>query len=116
MVLEFSASLPALYGGLTVAEACAAAAADGFTCVELWEAPARPDWPDTAQALATHGLSLTSVNTGAGDPPAFGTAADPTAATTWRGEFVETLEFARSCGAAAVNILAGARVVGQTRT
>ena len=54
MVLELSASLPALYGGRPFAAACAAAAADGFTCVELWAPPQRQDWPDALQALAAH--------------------------------------------------------------
>src|SRR4051812_2196629 len=115
MVLELSASIPALYGGLPLAAASAAAAADGFTCVELWEAPARHEWSAAARALATNHLSLTSVNSGAGEPPSFGVAADPAAAATWRAEFVETLDFARRTGATAVNVLAGARVVGQTR-
>jgi hydroxypyruvate isomerase len=116
MLFELSASIPALYGGRPFAAACAAAAADGFKCVELWDAPARPEWSDAAGALTTNNLSLTSVNSGAGEPPSFGVAADPAAAATWRAEFVETLDFARRAGAAAVNVLAGTRVVGQTRT
>jgi len=56
------------------------------------------------------------VNSGAGEPPSFGVAGDAAAATTWRAEFVDTLDFARCTGAAAVNVLVGTRVVGQTRT
>src|SRR4051812_33766460 len=115
MVLELSASLPALYGELPFAAACAAASADGFTCVELWETPARHEWSEALHALGAHDLSLTSVNSAAGESPAFGMAADAAAAVTWRAEFVNTLDFARLSGAAAVNVLAGARVVGQTR-
>jgi hydroxypyruvate isomerase len=111
MVLELSASLPALYGSRPFAAACAAAAADGFTCVELWEAPVRHEWPDVLKALAAHGLSLTSVNSSAGTPPAYGTGANPAAAAS----FLETLEFARLAGVTAVNVLAGARTAGQTR-
>lgn len=115
MILELSASLPALYGSHPFAAACAAAAADGFTCVELWEPPQRQDWPDALKALAAHGLSLTSVNTPAGPPPAFGTAADPAATASWRADIVATLEFARLAGATAMNVLAGARLEGHTR-
>src|SRR3954452_4217078 len=116
MVLELSASIPALYTGLPFAAACAATAADGFTCVELWETPARHEWPNALYALRAHGLSLTSVNCAAGEPPAFGMAADPATEASWREEVVDTLEFARRAGATAINILAGARVAGQTRT
>jgi hydroxypyruvate isomerase len=115
MVLELSASLPALYGGRPFAAACAAAAADGFTWVELWEAPPRHLWPSALNALTAHGLSLTSVNSPAGAPPAFGTAADPAAAASWRVDVLHALEFARLTGATAVNVLAGARTPGQTR-
>jgi hydroxypyruvate isomerase len=115
MVLELSASLPSLYGSRPFAAACAAAAADGFTCVELWEAPVRDEWPGVLKALAAHGLSLTSVNSSAGTPPAFGTAANPAAAASWRADFLDTLEFARLAGVTAVNVLAGARTAGQTR-
>jgi hydroxypyruvate isomerase len=115
MVLELSASLPALYGGRPFAAACAAAAADGFTCVELWEPPARHLWPSALTALAAHGLSVTSVNSPAGPAPAFGTAANTAVATSWRVDVLDTLEFARLAGATAVNVLAGARTAGQTR-
>ena len=115
MVLELSASLPALYGSRPFAAACAAAAADGFTSVELWAPPPRRAWPEALEALAAHGLSLTSVNAPAGSSPAFGTAANPAVAASWRAELVDTLEFARLAGAAAVNVLAGGRVADQTR-
>src|SRR4051812_46036891 len=115
MVLELSASIPALYAGLSLPAACAAAAADGFRCVELWEAPARHEWPAALHALATYELSVTSVNSDAGEPPAFGVAAHPAAATEWGAAFVATLEFARASGARAINILAGARLAGETR-
>lgn len=115
MVLELSASIPALYAGLPFATACAAAAADGFTSVELWEVPARADWAGILHALASHDMSVTSVNSDAGAPPAFGVAADPTASAAWRAAFVGTLEFARTSGAGAVNVLSGARVAGKTR-
>src|SRR4051812_29692042 len=105
MVLELSASLPALYGSRHFAAACAAAAADGFNCVEMWETPARHDWPEALKALAAHDLSLTSVNGPAGMSPAFGTAADSAAAGSWRTELTDTLEFARLAGATAVNVL-----------
>jgi hydroxypyruvate isomerase len=115
MLLQLSASLPALYGGRPFAAACAAAAVDGFSAVELWAPPARPEWPGAVQALAARGMSLTSVNAPAGPEPSFGCAADLTAATAWRAGFLDTLEFARLTGAAAVNVLAGARLAGQTR-
>src|SRR6476661_4491889 len=115
MVLELSASLPALYGGRPFPAACAAAAADGFACVELWEAPGRAGWPAVVAALDGQGLSVTSVNTTAGPPPAFGIASDPTATAAWRNDLLDTLEFARLTGATAINVLPGARVPGQTR-
>src|SRR4051812_28300834 len=105
MLLELSASLPALYTGLPFAAACAAAAVDGFTCVELWETPARHEWSNALHALRTHGLALTSVNSAAGESPAFGLAADPATEARWREEFVGTLEFARRAGATAINVL-----------
>ncbi|MDX6198511.1 MAG: hydroxypyruvate isomerase [Actinomycetota bacterium] len=115
MVLELSASIPALYGSRPFAAACAAAAADGFACVELWAPPERPDWPAALTALDARGLSLTSVNAPAGAPPAFGTAAAPTLAESWRAEVMDALEFARLAGATAINVLAGARMPGHTR-
>ncbi|MDT7573126.1 MAG: 2-dehydrotetronate isomerase [Actinomycetota bacterium] len=115
MVLELSASLPALYGGRPFAAACAAAAADGFTCVELWAPPERPDWPAALKALEVRGLSLTSVNAPAGAAAAFGIAAAPALADSWRAEVMDTLEFARLAGATAINVLAGGRIPGHTR-
>jgi hydroxypyruvate isomerase len=116
MVLELSASLPALYGGVGFAAACAAAAQDGFRFVEMWQVPPRQLWLQALRALDSASLTLTSVNSDAGVPPAFGVAADPSRATGWRADFLDTLEFARRGGAAAINVLAGARVPGQTRS
>src|SRR3954462_3868727 len=115
MILELSASLPALYGNRPFAAACAAAAVDGFTCIELWAPPPRQDWPEAIRALARHRLSLTSVNTPAGAAPAFGLAAAPSVAASWRAEVMDTLEFARLSGATAINVLAGGRLQGHTR-
>jgi hydroxypyruvate isomerase len=115
MVLELSASLPALYGELPFEAACAAAAADGFRCVELWAVPAPAEQPGAMSALAANELSVTSVNSETGAPPSFGMAADPAATDAWRSAFTGTLEFARAIGAAAINVLAGARVAGGTR-
>jgi len=114
MVLELSASIPALYAGLPFPAACAAAAADGFHCVELWEVPSSPD-REALGALAAYELSVTSVNSDAGEPPAFGVAGDPAASSAWRAAFAGTLEFARASDARAINVLAGARVTGETR-
>lgn len=115
MVLELSASLPALYGSRPFAAACAGAAADGFTCVELWAPPERQDWPASLQALTARRLSVTSVNAPTGTAPAFGTAAAPAVADSWRAGVMDTLEFARLAGAAAINVLPGGRVPGLTR-
>src|SRR4051794_30461033 len=105
MVLQLSASLPALYGSRPFAAACAAAAADGFSCVELWAPPGRQDWPAALEALDERRLSLTSVNAPAGAAPAFGTAASPAVADSWRAAVRDTLEFARLAGATAINVL-----------
>src|SRR2546421_9889301 len=110
MVLELSASIPALYGERPFAAACKAAAADGFGSVEMWAAPDPSEWADAVRALTAGELSLTSVNSDAGDGPAFGTAADPTTTVAWRAGFRDVLEFARRSGASAINVLAGARL------
>ncbi len=115
MVLELSASIPALYGSRPFAAACAAAADDGFSCVELWAPPERQDWPAALEALDTRRLSLTSVNAPTGAAPAFGTAAAPALSDSWRAGVLETLEFARVAGATAINVLAGERMPGLTR-
>jgi hydroxypyruvate isomerase len=94
----------------------AAAAADGFSFVEMWDAPIGDEAASFLRALDTSGLRLTSVNTPAGpDSTGFGTLGDPAAATRWRAEFADTLRFALAAGAHAINVLVGRRLPDFTR-
>jgi hydroxypyruvate isomerase len=115
MPVEVSASIGALYPGVALDRACAAAVADGFTAVEFWSIAATDVGP-VVRSLRTHGLTVTSVNAGTGSgPDAFGLLGDPGAADEWRQSFVAGLEVARRVGARAINLLVGGRVGASTR-
>ena len=112
----WSAHLNSLYGHLDEPAACAAAARDGFRCVEIWAPPP----PATARAMMEQlercNLSLASVNTNEGPEPGdFGVVSDPSRVRWWREDFLVTLNFARRARAEAVNVLLGGRRRGATR-
>jgi hydroxypyruvate isomerase len=118
---RFSAHLDTLYTELVPADRYEAAARDGFRCVELWSPPSQ-DVPRVIDSLTRYGLRLASVNTHQG-PHAedFGQLGNPDAVGWWRADFLHTLDFARTTGAHAINVLAGGRLgnaprSGQLRT
>jgi hydroxypyruvate isomerase len=116
VIRGYSAHLNTLYPTLPQAARPAAAAADGFSFVEMWDAPVGDDADVFLRALDVCGLRLTSVNTPAGpDSTSFGTLGDPAAAVRWRAEFADTLWFARAAAAYAVNVLVGRRLPAFTR-
>jgi hydroxypyruvate isomerase len=106
----FSAHLNSLYAALDEADACRAAARDGFRCVEIW-APPQPDAATSMiESLSRLGLSLASVNTDQGpDPDGFGRVSDPAHVEWWRRDFLVTLGFARHARAESINVLVGGR-------
>jgi hydroxypyruvate isomerase len=115
VIQGLSANLNTLYGEVEEVDRCAAAAGDGFRCVEMWTAPT-----DAAERV-THelerlNLSLASVNTHPGSESSdFGLAGDPARTDLWRVDFLRTLEFARHAHARAINVLVGGRRPGATR-
>ncbi|MDQ1688108.1 MAG: hydroxypyruvate isomerase [Frankiaceae bacterium] len=112
-----SGHLNTLYAAEPPVERLRAAACDGFMAVEIWEAPAPPDAGPFLTALVELDLRLTSVNTSGGtDPLDFGLLGQPSEAARWRADFTATLEFARTAGARAINVLGGRRISGVPRS
>jgi hydroxypyruvate isomerase len=116
MTLRFSAHLDTLYASVPPPLRYAAAARDGFECVEFWSPP--PGDPRTvARELARLGLAVASVNTHQGpDPDDFGQLGNPAAAAWWREDFERTLDFARQTGSRNVNVLVGGRRKDSSRS
>jgi hydroxypyruvate isomerase len=109
MTLRFSAHLDTLYASVPPMGRYAAAARDGFECVEFWSPP--PGDPTrVVDELVRHELQVASVNTHQGpDPDDFGQLGNPTAVGWWRDDFRHTLDFARRTGSHAINVLVGGR-------
>ncbi|MEY2475523.1 MAG: hydroxypyruvate isomerase [Actinomycetota bacterium] len=111
-----SAHVDTLYATLPREQRFAAAARDGFRCVETWAAPPVDEVDRVVAELDRLGLALASVNTHAGPAAAdFGLLGDPASTGWWREEFVRTLDFARRAGAGAINVLVGGRRRDVTR-
>jgi hydroxypyruvate isomerase len=114
MTLRYSAHLDTLYATVPPMRRFAAAARDGFDCVEFWSPPG--DVEEVLGELAAHHLQVASVNTHPGpDPGDFGRLGDPDAVAWWREDFLGTLAFARGVGSRAVNVLVGGRRKHSTR-
>jgi hydroxypyruvate isomerase len=111
-----SAQIDSLYATLPREQRYAAAARDGFRCIETWASPAPADVVWVLAQLQRYDLALASVNTHAGpDPDDFGLLSDPASTSWWREEFVRTLDFARRADAGAINVLIGGRRPSATR-
>ena len=111
-----SAHIDSLYAALPPEQRYAAAARDGFRCVETWASPAPADVAWALAELERYDLALASVNTHAGPgPDDFGLMSDPASTSWWREEFVRTLDFARRADAGAINVLVGGRRSTSTR-
>jgi hydroxypyruvate isomerase len=111
-----SAHVDSLYAALPPEQRYAAAARDGFRCVETWASPAPADVPWVLAELQRYDLALASVNTHAGPGPNdFGLLSDPASTSWWREEFLRTLDFARRADAGAINVLIGGRRATATR-
>jgi Xylose isomerase-like TIM barrel len=96
-----------LYGSLPFVERLAAAARDGFECVEFWVAP---DRDATARELTTLGLKVAVINVDPGPAgDSAGRLSDPEQTDWWRREFESTLGFALRIGCPAINLLTGGR-------
>lgn len=116
MISGLSAHLNTLYADLDDAARCAAAAADGFRCVEMWAPPASDVAGLMVDRIEQLGLSVASINTHAGpEPEDFGLLAEPSCIDSWRNHFLAALEFARSVNAGAINVLVGPRRQSATR-
>jgi hydroxypyruvate isomerase len=116
IVKGLSAHIDSLYATLSHEERFAAAARDGFRCVETWASPPSADVARVLAELRRYDLALASVNTHAG-PGAddFGLLSDPASTWWWREEFRRTLDFARRANAGAINVLIGGRRASATR-
>jgi len=111
-----SAHIDSLYAALPPEQRYAAAARDGFRCVETWASPAPADVAWVLAELQRYDLTLASVNTHAGPgPDDFGLLSDPASTSWWREEFDRTLDFARRADARAINVLVGGRRTAITR-
>jgi len=111
-----SAHIDSLYAALPPEQRYAAAARDGFRCVETWASPASADAAWALAELERYDLALASVNTHAGPrSDDFGLLSDPASTSWWREEFVRTLDFARRADAGAINVLVGGRRPTATR-
>lgn len=116
MIKGFSAHLNSLYAHLADQDRCAAAANDGFRCVEMWAPPGPESWSRLIGDLERLGLSLATVNTNTGTAPEdFGLVSDPACIDAWRDEFLSTLAFARRAKARCINVLVGGRRHSATR-
>lgn len=105
--VSLSAHLSTLYPELEFGERLVAAARDGFEWVEFWDAEGTGT-RELAAALKTHGLKVALVNVSPGlHPDDYGMMANPEAIQWWREQFFEALFLAQSCGARAINLLAG---------
>lgn len=105
---RFSANLGFLFTHLPLTDRIGAAAAAGFTGVEM-------HWPydvsahDIKAALARGGLTMLALNTPVGDAAAgeFGLGALPGRATDFRRAFDTALSYAAEIGANAIHCMAG---------
>lgn len=115
MIRGFSAHLNSLYENLDEADRCAAAAADGFRCVEMWAPPASDVAERMIERIEQLGVSVASINTHQGpEPDDFGLLGEPSRVDWWREHFLALLEFARAVNAEGINVLAGGRRQGIT--
>lgn len=116
MIRGLSAHLNTLYGDLDEADRCAAAAAEGFRCIEMWAPPEPDEAGPMVERIEQLGLSVASINTHAGpEPDDFGVLAEPASIESWRNHFLGVLEFAQSVNAGAINVLVGGRRRSSTR-
>jgi hydroxypyruvate isomerase len=113
--MRYSAHLDTLYGHLPPHHRPHRAADHGFACVELW-APRQQERPGIAQALRDRALEVACVNTHQGPcHDDFGQLGNPAATAWWREDFRQTLDYARTIGARAINVLAGGRLAEAAR-
>jgi hydroxypyruvate isomerase len=106
-VQGLSANISLMYRSLPFLERFAAAAADGFGCVEFWVAP---DSDLACRAVADLRLEVSVINVAMGpDLDSAGLLSDPDKSEWWRQEFLRTLEIARRIKCPAINALAGGR-------
>lgn len=102
------ANLGWLFTELEWPDRFAAAAAAGFTAVEM-------PWPplpaaEVAERLADHGLVSVLVNVPVGTPgedDAYGWACRPDAVAQFRSSFADAVEYAELCGTRFIHVLAG---------
>ncbi|MDO5681636.1 MAG: TIM barrel protein [Propionibacteriaceae bacterium] len=102
------ANLAWLFTEVDWPERFAAAAAAGFTAVEMPWPPLPP--AEVAQRLADHDLTSTLVNVPVGEPgseEAFGWACRPDAVDRFRETFTEALAYADLTGTRFIHVLAG---------
>lgn len=106
--LQLAANLDWLYGALPLESRFAAAAADGFTAVEMLQPyEHEPAW--YAAALRAHGLQLVLHNTPLrpNSPGRLGWAAVPGAQAEFRDTFAQARSVAAATGSRRIHVMAG---------
>src|SRR6185295_2322551 len=104
--MRFSANIGFLFGDRPLVERIHAAAANGFTAIEM-------HWPyDVAlerveEAIRLHGLTMLGVNTPRGGSADFGLGAVPGRQAEFQSGFDLALDYARKIGATAIHCMAG---------
>jgi hydroxypyruvate isomerase len=107
-LMKFSANLGFLYTDLSLSDAVAAAAADGFAALECHFPYDTP--PEVLKAaLSRSGLPMLGLNTWPGDRAKgdFGLAALPDRVDEARGEIERAFSYAAAAGVGAVHVMAG---------
>jgi hydroxypyruvate isomerase len=102
-----SSNLSTMYGDLPFEARIAAAAEDGFACVEFWTAR---DHSAAVKAIRREALGVSVVNVPQGRPQELGRLSHPEARPWWRDQFLETIAFAQDIACPAVNLLCGSRL------
>jgi len=112
--LRYDVNLSILFTELPLLERPAAAAAAGFTAIELWWPFAEPDPPASeldalGQAIVDSGTQLVGLNFDAGNMPAGdrGLLSRPSQSHRFRTNIDVTVEFAASLGCTTLNALYG---------
>ena len=104
--MRFSANIGFLFGDRPLVERIHAAAANGFTAIEMhWPYETAPEL--VADAIRSRGLTMLGVNTPRGGSADFGLAAVPGREAEFQSGFDLSLDYARKIGASAIHCMAG---------
>ncbi len=104
--MRFSANIGFLFGDRPLIERIHAAAAYGFTAIEMhWPYDTPPEL--VADAIRARGLTMLGINTPRGGSADFGLAAVPGREAEFQSGFDLSLDYASKIGASAIHCMAG---------